>query len=530
MVGDGSTRPSEASAPGTLAAERYVLGSVIGRGASAEVYRARDRVLGRVVAIKLFPATEAGPAQRRWWREARTLAGLNHPGLVAVYDVGQQDGRGFFVMQLVDGPTLATRLRGGGPTLTVADTLRLGETVAAGLAHVHRHGVIHRDIKPGNILLDAAGRPYLSDFGIATAPSATANTGEDFIVGTASYLAPEQVRGQPVGPPADTYALGLVLLECLTGRCEYPGEPVQAAAERLHRPPRIPDQLPPAVATVLVAMTAPEPADRPDAAQIAAHLHTLLTPAAAHEPTRAPAPQTLLPGAAPDTAASGRVATVGLAARQPATPGVRAGARAGPGPAGHELAPTPDPPFWRRRHASVLAAAVLVLILVAGTVIGLGDTRGAATSPAARVDPSPLVGPGPLAAPSPARPARPPNARRSPRSRRRARTGPSAPTTRPSKPPCPRPSRRRPRTTNPPQPSTTTSTPHDPSRSTSTKRGSTAPEPSARGSLPGSRRRAGPGRPPPPATPPPATPLPATHRPAPRRRRTRRREAPQPGL
>ena len=149
---------------------------------------------------------------------------------------------------------------------------RIGARLADALAHVHASGIIHRDLKPANVLLGADGRPRLADFGIARALDGTAVTGTGYVVGTAAYLAPEQVRGEWVGPAADVYALGLVLLEALTGRREYPGALVESATARLHRPPGIPESLPSCLRTALHAMTALEPAVRPTASEVAALL------------------------------------------------------------------------------------------------------------------------------------------------------------------------------------------------------------------------------------------------------------------
>ena len=151
---------------------------------------------------------------------------------------------------------------------------RIGARLADALAHVHSNGIIHRDLKPANVLLGTDGRPRLADFGIARALDGTAVTGTGYVVGTAAYLAPEQVRGEWVGPAADVYALGLVLLEALTGRREYPGALVESATARLHRPPNIPDSLPSDLRTTLFAMTALEPAVRPTAAEVVGLLGT----------------------------------------------------------------------------------------------------------------------------------------------------------------------------------------------------------------------------------------------------------------
>ena len=141
-------------------------------------------------------------------------------------------------MQLIEGESLADRIRTG--PLALGDVVALGSALGDALTYVHRHGVVHRDIKPGNVLLDTDGRPHLSDFGIAVLADATNITATGMVIGTASYLSPEQVRGQPVGPASDVYALGLVLLECITARREYPGNALEAAVARLHRAPEIP--------------------------------------------------------------------------------------------------------------------------------------------------------------------------------------------------------------------------------------------------------------------------------------------------
>ncbi|MFE0027203.1 protein kinase [Amycolatopsis sp. NPDC059021] len=252
--------------PPALFAERYALGKQLGEGATAKVYRAQDWLLDRTVAVKLFhPGTVAVSTYRRS-QEVQALSAMRHPGLVSLYDAGVSDGRAYLAMRFVDGPNLAERLRGGPlppPMLT-----QLGADLADALAHVHAHGVTHRDLKPANILL-ADDRPLIADFGVARLIDATRVTEPGAVVGTAAYLAPEQVLGERPQPPVDVYALGLVLLECLTGEREYPGTPAEAAITRLHRRPRIPDGLPKALAGTLRAMTAAHPEERPTAADVA---------------------------------------------------------------------------------------------------------------------------------------------------------------------------------------------------------------------------------------------------------------------
>jgi hypothetical protein len=264
---------TEAVPPSTVGAGRYTLGDLIGRGGAAEVYRARDELLGRDVAVKLFPAGVGEADESRRQREVQTLAGMNHPGLVTIYDVGQEGSRAYFVMQLIEGESLADRIRSG--PLRLGDVVALGAALADALTYVHRHGVVHRDIKPGNVLLDTDGRPHLSDFGIAVLADATNITATGMVIGTASYLSPEQVRGQPVGPASDVYALGLVLLECITARREYPGNALEAAVARLHRPPDIPPDLPGQLGSLLVAMTRDEPVERPSTDQVVNELRMI---------------------------------------------------------------------------------------------------------------------------------------------------------------------------------------------------------------------------------------------------------------
>ncbi len=246
---------------------RYALGDLYGSGGMSEVYRAFDTKLDRKVAIKLFQGTATHEDQIRLDREAQVLAGLRCPGVVAVYDTGSFRGRPFYVMQPVEGGTLRRRMREPLPPEVVA---RIGAQVAEILVHVHRHDVVHRDVKPSNILLEPGERrAYLADFGLALQAQATRVTRSGMLVGTAGYLAPEQVRGGDVGPPADVYALGLVLLECLTGRPEYPGGDTEAALARLHREPRVPAGLPDPWGEVLAAMTHTLASKRPTAAESA---------------------------------------------------------------------------------------------------------------------------------------------------------------------------------------------------------------------------------------------------------------------
>ncbi|MFC6088727.1 serine/threonine-protein kinase [Saccharothrix lopnurensis] len=257
---------------GEVVDERYELADLYGSGGMAEVYRASDRRLDRGVAIKFFQGEATSEDRIRLVREAEVLGALRCPGLIEVYDTGVHRGRPYFVMQPIEGGTLRRRMR---EALAPAVVAHLGAQVAEVLAHVHANGVVHRDVKPSNILLDTGGRrAYLADFGLALQAQVTRVTRTGVLVGTAGYLAPEQVRGADVGPATDVYALGLVLLECLTGRPEYPGGDTEAALARLHREPRVPVNLPRAFTAALTAMTATDPDHRPTAAECARLLTT----------------------------------------------------------------------------------------------------------------------------------------------------------------------------------------------------------------------------------------------------------------
>lgn len=273
---------------GLVLGGRYRLGERIGRGGMADVFRADDEVLHRPVAVKMFRFdTAEGADRRRIDAEVRTLASLRHPGLVTVFDAGTVDDSGtdatpFLVMELITGPTLARRLSDG--SLTAQQTAGLGADLATTLSYIHSSGVVHRDVKPANILLDAptiSGTEFsakLTDFGIARLLDSTRLTMHGMAIGTANYLSPEQALGRTTGPAADVYSLGLVLIECLTGQLAYPGIGVEAAVARLHNPPPIPTDNGPEWTRLLTAMTLPIPEDRPTAADVAARLRQLFRP------------------------------------------------------------------------------------------------------------------------------------------------------------------------------------------------------------------------------------------------------------
>lgn len=384
---------ASAVVPGVLLDSRYRLGEVIGAGGMATVHRARDEVLARDVAVKLFPATGAPEDLERQQAEIAVLARLNHPGLVRLLDAGVAGDRGagrlahlersFLVMELVPGPTLAEVLDGGPlPPATVA---AVGAQLAGALAAVHEAGIVHRDVKPANILLAEAGWGHgaatvptvkVADFGIARLVDAARLTVTGMTLGTASYLSPEQAVGGAVGPATDVYALGLVLLECLTGRKAFAGTVAEVAAARVTTDPVVPAELGSTWVALLTEMTRRDADARPTMAAAAGRLAELV---AREEPT------------------------MELTARLPAIPVAEAEApalrprrAAGRGPLGLD-----------RRGTRVLAAG---LVLAAGAVGGValwpspptptadgGDVRVARRSDRAAPASAPAVAPEPAA-------------------------------------------------------------------------------------------------------------------------------------
>jgi eukaryotic-like serine/threonine-protein kinase len=208
---------------------RYELERQLGHGGMASVYEARDTGLERAVAVKLLAENLAGDEElrKRFLREARLAARLSHPNVVNVFDAGEDGGRPYIVMELVRGETLAERGR-----VSPEEARDFALQAARGLAHAHEAGLVHRDIKPGNLLVRADGTLKIADFGIARAAEATALTKAGTVLGTAAYLAPEQALGEDVTPAADVYSLGGVFYELLTGRPPFEFDSLAELAEK----------------------------------------------------------------------------------------------------------------------------------------------------------------------------------------------------------------------------------------------------------------------------------------------------------
>jgi hypothetical protein len=257
---------------GAILGGRYRVGELLGSGGMATVHRAHDLVLDRDVAVKVFrdDVREASDT-RRVQAEVKMLGSVNHPNLVTLHDAALS-GNGsaaYLVMELVDGDDLGRLLTEG--RISQRDAIRIGAQIASALAHIHRKGIVHRDVKPANILVrrDQDGRAHakLADLGIARIADATHLTSAGQMVGTVAYLAPEQVAGGYADSASDVYALGLVIIECLTGHKPFPGTPQESAAMRTVRQPDLPYGLPEISSAVLRAMTAIDPGARISAAQ-----------------------------------------------------------------------------------------------------------------------------------------------------------------------------------------------------------------------------------------------------------------------
>ena len=317
-----ATEPTRLLPPGALLDGRYEIADVLGRGGMASVYRARDRRLDRPVAVKVLDGDRQDAAGSAF-REDRLTARLAHPHIVGIYDSGATpDGRPFLVMELIEGEPVSQLA-----PLPLDRALEIAADVAAAVAYAHEQGVVHCDIKPQNVLLDAFGRARLTDFGVASADAAPVG---EIVYGSAGYIAPERLRGAPTSPAVDIYALGGLLYFLIAGRPPYAGHTGAAIIEQVRGGPPPPltslaPDIPPAVDAIVRRAMAPDPADRfPSAAALreaiarvrreAGERTSLFT--VAPGPPVAPAP--VEHGARPAPAGAGQ--TVVLPAATPAAP------------------------------------------------------------------------------------------------------------------------------------------------------------------------------------------------------------------
>ena len=407
--------PSAPSSGGELLAGRYRLGGPLGSGGTAEVFRATDLRLRRPVAIKRFRPGAGVIGEDEFCEEAVLLARLQHPGLVTVYDAGRDDHGAYLVMDLIDGITLRDRITAG--PIPYDHVLRLGRRLASALAHVHAAGIVHRDVKPSNVLLNSGGEPFLADFGLSRPSDYPSRAEPGTVLGTAAYMAPEQVLGKGSVPASDVYALGLVLLECLKGEKEYLGAPPEAGVARLLRPPDMTVGIPETLVPVVKAMTRRDPRARPDAAQCA-----LLLRAVADAGPRHPQPIAGLGvglgigvGTGPGTETATGTDDAGTEPDTHGPPTLAALPPAEPDPA--DAADPADPAPRARNRRTLAAAGAALAAAVLGTTGGVlalaahGDrsTPGAVhdgRSPTTTAAPAAAASPGVQSTPA-AAPARP---------------------------------------------------------------------------------------------------------------------------
>ena len=347
---------------GSVLADRYELVRHIARGGMGDVFEAIDRQLSRSVAVKLFRGAAASD-RARFAAEAVVLASLNHPGLVHIYDAGDHDGDAFVVLELIEGPTLAARLATDGP-LPSTDVAAVGAAVADALAFVHESGVVHRDVTPANVLCGSDGRPRLADFGIARLVDTTRVTATATAIGTAAYMAPEQVQGHDVTPAADVYALGLVLLELLTGRKGFTGSSQEMAVARLARDPDTTTGVPGAWRPLLSDMTARTATERPSAGEVRDRLTSQL---------------------------AGLDAPTGAIALAPAAVTVTDLPAAGTAVMPVTLLPEPTPARPNRRRAILAATAALAIGLGGAAAMNDDGPFGAVPDPTTTVTPVPTT-------------------------------------------------------------------------------------------------------------------------------------------
>ncbi|MFJ8435071.1 serine/threonine-protein kinase [Kitasatospora sp. NPDC094019] len=362
------------SGRGTVLGGRYTLTERIGGGGMGAVWRAEDAVLGRSVAVKiLHPALLADVTfAERFRREARLLAVLDHPGIVDVHDYGEEeppdddsDRHAYLVMELIDGRPLDRVLAADGAFPPARALGLLAEALDA-LHAAHRRGVVHRDVKPSNLMLRADGRVTVTDFGIARSMAGTRLTASHAVIGTALYMAPEQAEGKALTPAVDLYAIGVVCYELLVGRPPFTGGGMlEVALKHLREPaPELPGDIPPAVRAFVATALAKDPGERfADAAAMAAAARAA---ADGERPPVLPAPAAVKPAAVKPTAA--RPAAAEAPAEEPA-------AAARPVVAATE-------PAGRSRRRGFLVPVVLPIVISVGTATVLLVDRAPFTSQA----------------------------------------------------------------------------------------------------------------------------------------------------
>jgi eukaryotic-like serine/threonine-protein kinase len=352
------------TASGSLIADRYRVMERLGSGGMAVVYLAEDERLGRRVAVKRLHTGSPEDTAKRFGREARLGASLNHPNVATVYDTVTDEGSVVIVMEYVEGESLADTIRRG--PVDPAEAVRILRGVAGALDHAHGHGIVHRDVKPANILLGRNGDVKLVDLGIATAVEGTRITHSGSVMGTAAYMAPEQLDGSDAGPATDTYALAAVAYEMLTGRPAYRGTtPVEIAHQVVKGPPPELDeawpQAPQAACDAVRHGLAFHAGDRPESAcAFVEELSAGLAPEPEAEPEPEPTP----------TAAMPRTSVERPPAPAPPPPVHREPA-ARPEPPRREPSPRPVATRPRSGRSPLVPLLALLALAVVGGVLAL---------------------------------------------------------------------------------------------------------------------------------------------------------------
>lgn len=400
-----------------LLADRYELTSRIAGGGMGQVWRGRDRVLQRIVAIKTVDLSgQDQTAKERFRREAVATAGLSTPQVVQVYDAGFDGDTAFLVMELLTGPSLAELIHDEGP-LSVAEGLRVAREVTRGLLAAHRIGVVHRDIKPGNVMFHGPdlGEVKLVDFGIAqlSENAGATLTAPATALGTAAYMSPEQASGRGASTASDWYALGCLLTTMLTGQAPFTGEALAVANQQINaQPPRLRHrrpELPAALDELVARLLDKDPARRPAGEEILQQLRRLESDPGAATVLAAPVPPAtaVLPGRTPARASFAETPN------QPDPYPERRPAPVAAAPAGS----TPfEPPRGPRRKSRWPWLVVILMLLASGVAAALSLLPGI---------PLPGAGTTPTATPTPTREAT---------TTRQATTRPAAPTTRTTRP------------------------------------------------------------------------------------------------
>jgi hypothetical protein len=427
------------AAPDRVVAGRYLLEAPLGRGGMGVVWRARDTLLGRPVAVKevvlppSLPPSERGAAQARVLREARAAARLTHPGAVTVYDVVRDQGHTFIVMELVAAPTLAEVVRDEGP-LPPRRVAEIGVQLAGALEAAHRAGIVHRDVKPGNVMVAGDGGVKLADFGIASVQGDPRLTTTGLVIGSPAYMAPEQASGEPSGPPADFWALGATLYAAVEGLPPFDkGASIPTLAAVVNEEPRPMRRAGP-LAPVIAALLTKDPAGRPSAAKVGGWLAGLVVAGSVPPPEgrstggpggTLPLPPARLPPVPESvgTPVPPRATAAGLTQRSTDASAFEPAPPAGTPPARRPSRPVlpPAPADHRRRGRRLLGVLALLLaggLLVAWLSGSIGTDPGAhQTAPASTRGDAGATGttePAPSTVPEPATTVREPATTRAP--------------------------------------------------------------------------------------------------------------------